>query len=336
MFSLLISPFWSLNWSIDSTPKLTLGRLKNFRWEAFLDKVKYLVFFNSSMVSIFGLGIGQIILIIGVVLLISFIFFRRYFKALFLDYVVDGLGSFLDNLIGVGAIGLDICDWIAAFWIFRKTKKIVGTAVALFLAWEATNFLPISLIPVVGEGVEIGTGLFPAVFIAILLFNKFRPAEKKERKLEEEISIAEQVGIDVKNQKKILKDIKNLIRKSDPVDALKLMKSKKPLKEVSSKLRDYVDSLVSDTNNIIQYIVKQNIQAPQGIINILQQGINQAGQLMQEAQGAEENEDFGTAINAAANANNIIRSTAQQFDNEFKGWQNEVQQQGQMQPAYAR
>ena len=64
-----------------------------------------------------------IILIIIVVLVISFIFFRRYFSALFLDYVVDGLGSFLDNLIGIGAIGLDIFDWVAALWIFRKTKN---------------------------------------------------------------------------------------------------------------------------------------------------------------------------------------------------------------------
>lgn len=289
------------------------------------------------MVSLFGLGFGQIILIIGLVLLITFIFFRRYFSALILDYVVDGGLSFVDNFIaGAGAIGLDIGDWIAAIIIFKKEKKITGGAIAMLAAWEATNFLPISLIPVVGEVVETFFGFFPAVFILRLLFNKFRPAEKKEKKLENEISISEQIGIDVNKQKKVLKDVKTLISKSAPVDALKLMKSKKPLEEVSSNLRDYVDNLVSDTGNVIQYIVKQNIQAPQGIINILQQGINQAGQLMQQAQGAEEEEDFETAINAAANANNIIRSAAQQFDNEFRAWQNEMQQQSQMQPGYAR
>ena len=327
MFSLLISPFWSLNWSIDSTPKLTLGRLKSFRWKVFLDKVKYYIFLIGLMAILpFDLGFMQIILIILVVLVLSAIFFRRYLSALILDYVVDGGLSFADNFIaGAGLIGLDIGDWIAAIIIFKKEKRITGGAIAMLAAWEATNFLPISLIPVVGEAVETFFGFFPAVFILRLLFNKFKPAEKKEKKLEKEISIAEQVGLDVNKQKKVLKDIKNLIRKSDPVDALKLIKSKKPIKEVSSKLKGYVDNLVSDTNNIIQYIVKQNIQAPQGIINVLQQGINQAGQLMQEAQSAEENEDFETAINAATNANNILRSAAQEFDNEFKEWQNEVQ-----------
>ena len=280
------------------------------------------------MVSIFGLSIQQIILIIVIILVISFIFFRRYFKPLILDYVVDGIGSFLDNFIaGVGLIGLDIMDWLAALWIFRKTKRIVGTGVALLLAWEATNFLPVSLIPVVGETVEIGTGLFPAVAIAIFLFGKFKPAEKKEHKLEKELSIAEQLGIRVSKEKKVLKDVKKLIKKSNPVGALKKFKSEEPVKEVSSKLKKHVDNLISDANNIIQSIAKQNILAPQETINILQQGINQAAQLLQQAQNAEESEDFETAANSAMQAKNIIVSAAQQFDSAFQQYQSELQNQ---------
>ena len=279
------------------------------------------------MVSIFGLGIGQIILIIGVVLVISFIFFRRYFSGLIYDYVVDGILSFADNFIaGAGLVGLDIGDWIAAFLIFKKEKKISGKGIALLAAWEATNFLPISLIPVVGEMVEWFFNFFPAVTISRLLFNKYRPAGKQVRKLEKEISIAEQLGIKVSKEKGVLKDVKKLIKKANPVGALKELRSKKPIKEVSSKLRDYVDGLISDANNVIQYIVNQNIQAPQEMINMLQGAINEAWQLLQEAQDAEANEDFETAINSATDANNIIRASAQQFYDAFQQYQNESQQ----------
>ena len=68
--------------------------------------------------SVFGLGIWQIVLIIGVVLVISFIFFRRYFSALIYDYIVDGGLSLADNFIlGAGLVGLDFGDWLAALLI---------------------------------------------------------------------------------------------------------------------------------------------------------------------------------------------------------------------------
>ncbi|MFH0868059.1 MAG: hypothetical protein V1831_01995 [Candidatus Woesearchaeota archaeon] len=279
------------------------------------------------MASIAGLDLQYIILIIVIVLVISFIFFRRYFSALISDYVFDGLFSFLDNFIaGAGLIGLDLGDWIGAFFIFIRHKNIVGVIIAIFLAWEATNFFPISLIPVVGEVVEGFTGLFPAVFIATLLFNKFRPAEKQEKKLEEEISIAEQVGIDVGKQKKVIKDIKKLIKKSNPVGALKEFRSEKPVRNVSTKLRGYVDNLISDTTNVIQYIYNQNIQAPQEMINILQQGINEAEQLLRQAQDAEKNEDFNNAINLSKSAKDTIYNAAYQFDDLFKQYQNQLQE----------
>ncbi len=279
------------------------------------------------MASIAGLDLQYVILIVVAILIISFIFFKRYFKALFYDYVIDGGLSFADNFIlGAGLIGLDFGDWIAALIILSKQKKIVGVVIAIFLAWEATNFFPISLIPVVGEVVEGFTGMFPAVAIATFLFNKFRPAEKKEKKLEEEISIAEQVGIDVVQQKKILKDTKKLINKANPVGAMKEFKSEKPIKKVSSKIRTYVDGLISDANNVIQYIVKQNIQAPQDMIDELQQGIDKAADLLQQAQNAEEEKDFHTAIVLAKQAKDIIYFAANRFDGEFQQYQSQPQQ----------
>jgi len=282
--------------------------------------------------SLFGLGIWQIAIIAIIILVISAIFFRRYFSALISDFVIDPLLSFADLLIaGLGAVGLDIGDWIAAFIIYKREKKISGGMVALFAAWEATNFLPISFIPVVGEIVEFFTNFFPAVFISRLLFNKYRPAEAKKKKLEKDVSTAEQAGLNVGKQEKALKRIKELIKKADPVDALK--EADKPLKEISSQLIEYVDNLIADASNAIQYITSQNIQAPQELINILEQGIGQGMELLQQAKQYEEEEDFENAINSALEAKNAVIEAAQQFDNGVHQLQEQMQQQ--MQPGYS-
>ncbi len=276
----------------------------------------------------FDIGIYQIILAVVVMLIISAIFFRRSFSGLIYDYAVDGALSFADNfLFGLGLIGIDIGDWIAAFLIFKKERKISGKAVALFCAWEATNFLPVSFIPVVGEIVEFFTNLCPTVTITRILFNKYKPAEKQQQKLEKDVFTAEQAGINVSKEREALKRVKNMISKANPVGALKEIK--KPIEELSSKLTNYTNELISETQGIIQNIASQKIQAPQELINMLQEGINGAWQLLQEAQNALENEkdkDFETAINSAANAKTIIISAAQQFDNAFQDYQNQMQQ----------
>ncbi len=277
--------------------------------------------------SLFGLGIWQIAIIIIIILVISAIFFRRYTSALFSDFVIDPLLSFADLLIaGLGAVGLDIGDWIAAFIIYKREKRISGGMAALFVAWEATNFLPISFIPVVGEVVEFFTNFFPAVFICRLLFNKYRPAEAKEKKLEKDVNIAREAGIeDIKVQEKALERIKDLIKQADPVDALKEVD--KPIKEMTSKLIEYVDNLVNDAVNAIQYIQGQNIQAPQELINILEQGIGQGMQLLQQAKQQEEEKEFEDAINSAIEAKNAVVEAAQQFDYEMQQMQAQMQAQ---------
>lgn len=263
-------------------------------------------------------------LLIGFVLFIVLaIVFRRYITALIYDYVVDCGLSFADIfLAGAGLLGLDIGDWIAALLIFIKERKITNGFIAGLVAWEATNFIPISLIPVVGEGLEILFNFFPAVTIGRLLFNKYGPAEKEEHKLEREISLAKRLGIGVSKEKKVLKKAKKLIESEDPVDALR--EEKRSDKEISAKIIDYINRLMNDTNNIIQNIVNQNIQAPQEIINILQEGINASEQLLQQAKSAAENEDFETAINTAMSAKDTIINATQQFDSAFQQYQNQL------------
>ncbi|MEK6868747.1 MAG: hypothetical protein AABX74_00830, partial [Nanoarchaeota archaeon] len=170
---------------------------------------------------------------------------------------------------------------------------------------------------------------FPAVFISRLLFNKYRPAEAKEKKLEKEVSIAQQAGLDARKQEQALKKIKQLIENADPVDAIK--ESDKPLREMASKLIEYTDNLIADATNAIEYITSQNIQAPQELINILEQGIGQGTELLQEAKEAEGNDDFEKAINSAFEAKNAVVEAAQQFDNGMQQMQEQIDAQQQAQ-----
>ena len=261
----------------------------------------------------FGLGFGQIILIIGVVLVISFIFFRRYFSALVYDYVVDGGLSFADTFIGTLPVG----DALAAFLIYKKEKKIVGLWV-IIPTLEAANFI-IGAVPVVGQPIEIVTNLTPAVFLTRLLFNKYRPAEKKEKKLEKDISLAEKLGVNTRGAKKVSKEVKRKIKKANPVGALKELKSKKADEKIRSELRDYANEWISATNNIIQGISNQNIQA-----TILQQGVAAARRSLYEAQSAlQTKRKEEVAINSAINAYNIIKSAVEQYQAELQNQQSQ-------------
>jgi hypothetical protein len=278
--------------------------------------------------SVFGLGVVEIALIVGVVLLISFIFFRRYFKALIWD-VIEGVGSFADLLIATIPLG----DFVVALFIYKNTKKTLGKWV-IFPVLEALNFI-VGLIPVVGQPIEFVTNLFPGVFVTTLVSNMYGKVMKKKDKLEGLVSIAEQVGLKDSHEKKVLKQVKKLIRKSDYVDALK--ESKKPIEELSSEIREYVDNLISETEGIIQYIEQQNVNAPQYLKNILIDGINNTGQLLKAAEQAENGEepDFYAAVDSAMKAKQVIINAAQEFDKEFQAeLQNQVQG-GQVQEGYA-
>jgi hypothetical protein len=96
---------------------------------------------------------------------------RSYFKALLsaasYDYLIDGGFSFADELVGIGITGIDIGDWVAAGILFWKYRPLVGNWWALLFAAEAANFL-LSLIPSIGEGIEVFFNLFPLVSLVIL------------------------------------------------------------------------------------------------------------------------------------------------------------------------
>jgi hypothetical protein len=252
----------------------------------------------------------QILIIAFLLFIVLTLIFKRYITALIYDYGVDFGFSFAGSFfMGLGFIGFDIGGFIAAILIYKKEKKITNTFFAGFVAWEATNFFPFSFIP----GLGLFTNFFPAVTLGRLVFNKFGDAEEKEKKIEQEILIAEQVGVEVSKQKKGIIEIKKLIKAEDPVDALS--KEEQIDKELLEKMNKYVDKLICDVENVIRTILNQDIQAPQESINILQEAINMSEELLRNAKKLEEKGDFEGAITNTKDAKNIIINAVEQFDN---------------------
>ncbi len=242
------------------------------------------------------------------------VLFRRLITALVYDYVVDAGLSFADNfLAGAGAVGIDIGDWIAAIIIFLNERKITNKWVAAAVAWEATNLIPFSFIPIIGEGLEIFFNLFPAVTISRILFSKYRPANKEIKKLKKNISTASMMNIDISSQKQALDDSIDLMKKSDFVQALE--ESSRANKGLTDRFKQFCAQLIQESSDMVDRVVGSDTQAPPDLISILEQGVSQTNQLLQASASALEAEDFQTAINAAITARNTISGSMQQFQN---------------------
>jgi hypothetical protein len=240
------------------------------------------------------------------------ILFRRLINALVYDYVIDAGLSFADNfLAGAGAVGIDIGDWIAAILIFINERKITNKWVAAAVAWEATNFIPFSFIPVIGEGLEIFFNLFPAVTISRIVFSKYRPANKQIKDLKKNISTAGMMNIDVSEQREALEKSIDLMKKSDFVQAFEI--SGNANQELTSRFREFCAALIQEASDMIDRVVGQDIQAPPQFISILEHGVAQTNQLLQGSAAALEAEDYEAAITAALNAKNTISNSMQQF-----------------------
>lgn len=109
---------------------------------------------------------------LGILSIVVLYSLRSYFTALltalFFDYAVDAGLSFSDNLLGgVGFAGGDIGDLAAGILLFMKYRKQVGWGWALLFFAEAANF-GLSVIPGIGEGIEMFFNFFPLVTIVIM------------------------------------------------------------------------------------------------------------------------------------------------------------------------
>lgn len=184
--------------------------------------------------------------------------FRHTITALFYDYVIDfGLSTADNFLAGAGLIGLDVGDWLAAIIIFVHERKVSGGFVAFIAAWEAANFLPLSFIPVFGEGLEIVLNLTPSVFISRLFFNKFSKAEQGEKHLERNYELAKKLGLKVSG----LEEIQEKVEKN-PVRALVLehrLRSK-----LKARLEPKVQEIINRNRNQKEQLA-QFIGVPQDV-----------------------------------------------------------------------
>lgn len=227
------------------------------------------------------------------------------------DYVIDAGLSFLDEFFG-GVAGLDAGDLIAAVLIYMKERKATGQIPAMICAWEATNFIPISLIPGIGTITEIVTNLFPAVSVTRFIFSKEDSAKKEANTLEKNVKIAEFVKLDVKKEKEALNNIKSMIFRENFVDSLK--KGRKANKEIGEKLNCFIKNVISETKNMISKLSKQSLDAPKESLAILEEGIKSSMQMMNEAEEAAKANDFEKAINQAEAAKRNIIDSVNRYD----------------------
>lgn len=251
------------------------------------------------------------LLIGGVIFIILALIFRRYISALIEDYVLDLGLSTLDTFIG-GAAGLDIGDWIAAIIIFIKERKITGWFIAGIAAWEATNLIPFSLIPVAGEALEVITNFIPTVTISRVLFSKFNSADKKVEKLEQHIKLAKKFNIKVAEQEMELKGIHKLIKDEDPGAAIE--KATKLEKTINEKLTEIIKEEIQTTEQAIQEFLEQNPEGEQDLIDELTEALTAAENLLKEAMIRTENTDFETAIQRIQQAQQILMEAEKEYE----------------------
>lgn len=193
----------------------------------------------------------------GILLAILFGFaFRRYLSALVMDYAIDMGLSFADEAFG-GFLGLDIGDLVAAIIIFVHEKRISGTAIAVIVAWEALNFLPLGLIPGIGTGLEWVLNVFPAVTLSRLIFGPYR----KERRLRKKITLTLE---QLKSANIIIP--KKLQQEIDDADETSPVESIRQQKEILSKLADLVTKdvhqLLNNAEDILEQLADLDEQLP--------------------------------------------------------------------------
>ncbi len=301
-----------------------------------------------------SIGISQVLIIGGIIFLVLFIFLKKYRSALVSDFLFDGLLSMIDEPLdllmdfsGVGSpIPWEPGDMLAAFLIYRRERHITGKFWAYFVAAEALSFGIEPVLELLPGGSLIAApfgwffNVLPTVTIVRFLAAKTNKALADDELLTEEIKIAKEVGINVSKEDAVRKQIHALIRKEWPIEAIALYNRKKPGRRIMKKINLYLDDMISQVNDIIDMIIKKNIQAPPELITILQDGINQAEKIINQSRSykaklvggffsvlfgsAPRAEDIQRAVDLAKEAKRVVISAAQEFDKEYAAYLEQV------------
>lgn len=243
---------------------------------------------------------------IGAFIVLS-VLFRRQLKGLFYDYLVDGLFSTLDNFVGgLGLVGIDIGDWIAAIIIFTKERKVSGPIIAGIVAWEATNFIPFSLIPGVGEGIEIVFNLFPAVTLSRIFFAKYGKAGEEYRTAKDNAHLAESFGLLGKKGKKDLKSLQQEAKQDSPRETVQ--HASRTEKRLAKKLMPVVQQVFAEAEKGQDSLRGLIEQAPPEVSPYLEEGLANAILAMKSARQAVKANHFQDAIALAEQAKSAVQN----------------------------
>jgi hypothetical protein len=266
----------------------------------------------------------QVIALIVLVFAVLLFVFRKkigvYFTSLAYDYGVDALFSFADNFIyGIGLVGLDIGDWIAASLIFARQKKITGGFVAFIVAWEAANFLPMSLIPGIGEAVEIFFNLFPAVTISYFLFNKENKAKELENNLIQEIGIINQSGGDAYKAKIHLAEAQKQFEEGNYAIAVGELKKA----NLSGKISNYINKFASYVDEKSKVLRAEASKAPSELKDSVEKAIKESEAFFEQISSSHS---ILEAINLARQGVTRIDSAESDFEKMFSSLKKKVEE----------
>lgn len=276
------------------------------------------------------MDLTQVIALIVLVFAVLLFVFRKkitvYFTSLAYDYGVDGLFSFLDNFIyGVGLVGLDIGDWFAAGLIFVRQKKITGGFIAFIVAWEAANFLPASLIPGIGESIEIFFNLFPAVTISYFFFNKESEAKEIESNLIQEIGIVDQSGGDSYKAKTHLAEAQKQIEEGNYAVAVNELKKV----DLSSKISDYINKFASYVEEKSNMLREEASVAPSEVKESVEKAIRESEAFFEQISSSHSKLE---AMNLAREGVTRIESAESNFEKMFSSVKKEVSKEAEETP----
>ncbi|MCX8147575.1 MAG: hypothetical protein N3D84_03850 [Candidatus Woesearchaeota archaeon] len=284
-------------------------------------------FWDYIMIAIVFVFILNIILIIitFIVMWKTLKFVWKILGGLIDDYFFDCVLSFVDEIWG-GGIGLDWGDLIGGIIIFFRNKDKVGIFWSLIIVWEAFDFTPVNFIPVIGGIVEVITNLFPCATICRLLFGKWKAADREAKKIERNLGAARDAKIDTSDAENALNENLPKIAKKPLVVYKKL---KKVNKELSEKLSNYVNNLISELGDAIERIearykkLASETSIPEDVTAIMQKGIDNSEALMENAKESLKKEEYAKAVESVKSAQNVLESAGQQFDDAFAKSQEE-------------
>lgn len=271
-----------------------------------------------SWLGSFPFGTTGLLLIIAVFAIIVIIF-GKYLSAILYETVVDGVLSFIDEILGVGLVpGGDFLDYFGSILMLRGEGKFVhdyGYLTATVGAFEASNFIVGSFIP----GVDYATNIIPISPVPIAISTILAPlapdsvwftgtmplSHKQYDKGKNMILAAKEVNVE--KAKHTLEEAKHLIVKKRFTAALK--RGREAAKIVKDNTNDYIDKTVIKLNNRLNnYLKDPNFSQFLAEEDINQEHIDQLfGDFRKKMEEAKEHIRFDRIREAIEKADEAIR-----------------------------